>query len=56
MDRSDIENNFNSITRAFRGGKFHLVRVNIPKNKTINSNYFCSMYDENETMIPIQEL
>jgi len=56
MDRSDIENNFNPITRAFRGGKFHLVRVNIPKNKTINSKYFCSMYDENETVIPIQEL
>ena len=33
MEMSDIENNFNSITRAFKGGKYHLVRVNIPKNK-----------------------
>ena len=56
MDKSDIENSFNPITRAFKGGKFHLVRVNIPKNKTINSKYFCTMYDETETMIPIQEL
>ena len=56
MDRSDVENNFNSITRAFKGGKYHLVRVNIPKNKTINSKYFCSMYDENESVVPLQEL
>lgn len=56
MDLSDIENNFNSITRAFKGGKYHLVRINIPKNKAIGSQYNCSMYDENETIVPIQEL
>ena len=56
MDMSDIENNFNSITRAFRGGKFQLVRVNIPKNKLINSQYSCNMYDETENIIPLQDL
>ena len=56
MDMSDIENNFNPVTRAYRGGKYHLVRVNIPKNKSINSQYYCNMYDENENIIPVQEL
>lgn len=56
MDMSDIENNFNPVTRADRGGKYHLVRVNIPKNKSINSQYYCNMYDENENIIPVQEL
>ncbi len=56
MDMSDIENNFNPVTRAYRGGKYHLVRVNIPKNKSINSQYYCNMYDENENIISVQEL
>lgn len=56
MDLEDIENFFNPITRAFKGGKFHLVRIHIPKNKTINSQYNCTVYDENESIIPIKEL
>jgi len=56
MEREDIENFFNPICRAFRGGKFHLIRVNIPKNKTISSQYYCNVYDENENIIHIQDL
>ena len=56
MDKEDIENFFNPVCRAFKGGKYHLVRINIPKNKTISSQYFCNVYDENENIIPIQEL
>ena len=56
MDMTDIESYFNPITRAFKGGKYQLVRVNIPKNKTMHSQYNCNMYDENETSIPVQEL
>ena len=56
MDKEDIENFFNPVCRAFKGGKYHLVRINIPKNKAISSQYFCNVYDENENIIPIQDL
>ena len=56
MEKEDIENFFNPICRAFKGGKFHLIRVNIPKNKTISNQYNCNVYDENENVIPIQDL
>ena len=56
MDKEDIENFFNPVCRSFKGGKFHLVRFNVPKNKTMNSQYHCNVYDENENVIPIQEL
>jgi hypothetical protein len=56
MEKEDIENFFNPICRAFKGGKFHLIRVNIPKNKTISSQYYCNVYDENENILPIQDL
>ena len=56
MDLEDIENFFNPITRSYKGGKFHLIRINIPKNKTINSQYLCNVYDENENMLPIEDL
>ena len=56
MDKEDIENFFNPICRAFKGGKFHLVRLHIPKNKTVSSQYHCNVYDENENIIPLQDL
>lgn len=56
MEKEDIENFFNPVCRAFKGGKYHLVRINIPKNKAISSQYFCNVYDENENIIPIQDL
>ena len=56
MDKEDIENFFNPVCRSFKGGKFHLIRFNVPKNKTMNSQYRCNVYDENENIIPIQDL
>ena len=57
MDMSDFENFFNPITRAYRGGKNYLIRIFIPKNKNLtNQSYQCSLYDENENALPIQDL
>ena len=56
MELEEIENFFNPITRAYKGGKFHLVRINIPRNKTLNSQYLCNVYDENENILPISDL
>lgn len=56
MEKEDIETFFNPICRPFKGGKFHLVRINIPRNKTLSSQYHCNVYDENENIIPIQEI
>ncbi len=56
MDKEDIEHFFTPTCRSFKGGKFHLVRFNVPKNKTLNSQYHCNVYDENENMIPIRDL
>jgi hypothetical protein len=56
MDKDDIENFFNPICRAFKGGKFHLIRLQIPKNKTASSQYHCNVYDENENIVAIQDL
>ena len=56
MDRDDIESFLNSTCRSYKGGKYHLVRINVPKSKTIGSSYNCNIYDENENMISITEL
>jgi len=56
MERDDIEQVFNPICRAYKGGKFYLIRINIVKNKIDNSQYNCDMYDENQNIIPIKEL
>ena len=56
MEKEDIETFFNPICRPFKGGKFHLVRINIPRNKTLSSQYHFNVYDENENIIPIQEI
>ena len=56
MEKEDIENFFNPICRSFKGGKYHLVRINIQRNKTISSQYHCNVYDENENIVSITEL
>ena len=56
MEKEDIEDYFSPICRPFRGGKYHLIRINIPRNKTLSSQYHCNVYDENENIIPIQEI
>ena len=55
IEYSDIENFFNPITRAYKGGKYHLVRTTIGKNKTSNQ-YSCGVYDENENVLPITDI
>uniref|UniRef100_A0A6C0CIR4 Uncharacterized protein n=1 Tax=viral metagenome TaxID=1070528 RepID=A0A6C0CIR4_9ZZZZ len=55
IDFGDIENFFNPITRAYRGGKFHLIRTSISKNKSTNQ-YSCGVYDENENILPITDI
>ena len=55
IEFGDIENFFNPITRAYKGGKFHLIRTSIVKNKT-NNQYTCGVYDENENVLPITDI
>ena len=55
IEFADIENFFNPITRAYKGGKFHLIRTSITKNKT-NNQYTCGVYDENENVLPITDI
>ena len=55
IEYSDIENFFNPITRAYKGGKYHLIRTSISKNKSTNQ-YSCVVYDENENILPITDI
>jgi len=55
IEFGDIENFFNPITRAYKGGKYHLIRTSITKNKT-NNQYTCGVYDENENVLPITDI
>jgi len=55
IEYDDIEGFFNPITRGYKAGKFNLVRTSIFKNKTSN-NYTCNAYDENENVIPINDI
>lgn len=55
IEFGDIENFFNPITRAYKGGKFHLIRTSISKNKS-NNQYTCGVYDENENVLPITDI
>ena len=55
VEYGDIENFFNPITRAYKGGKYHLIRTSIVKNKNTNQ-YTCNVYDENENILPITDI
>jgi hypothetical protein len=56
IEYGDIENFFNPITRAYKGGKYHLIRTSITKDKNNNHQYTCNVYDENENVIPISDI
>ena len=57
LDLSDIENTFTTPVRPYKGGKYHLVRINIAKNKTVNiPQYLCNIYDENENELSLQDV
>ena len=51
LELSDIENAFTTTTRAFKGGKNHLVRINMAKQKSFSTQYTCNVYDDNENII-----
>ena len=55
MERTDIENNFVNITKSFRGGKHHLIRVgmNTP-NEPRQKGKECVVFDEYENVITIE--
>jgi hypothetical protein len=55
IEHGDIESFFNQITRAYKGGKYHLIRTSIAKNKS-NNQYTCKVYDENENILPIGDI
>ena len=56
MERTDIENYFNSSIRPYRGGKYYLIRINILKSKKNPNQFSCNFYDENENEINIKDL
>jgi hypothetical protein len=51
LDLTDIENAFTTTTRAFKGGRYHLVRINMTKHKTFSNQYTCTIYDDNENVV-----
>jgi hypothetical protein len=51
LDLTDIENAFTTTTRAFKGGRYHLVRINMTKHKTFSNQYTCTIYDDNENIV-----
>jgi hypothetical protein len=55
VEYDDIEGFFNPLTRGYKAGKFNLLRTSIFKKKDSN-NYTCNAYDENENVIPINDI
>mgnify|MGYP001165392814 FL=1 len=60
MERTDIENNFVNITKSFKGGKYHLIRVGMSmlashnnKSKTTSA---CVVFDEYENVISLDDI
>ena len=57
MDRTDIENNFVNITKSFRGGKHHLIRVGLnTTNEPKHKGKTCVVFDEYENIISIDDI
>lgn len=55
LELEDIETAFSTCCRPYKGGKLHLVRINIPKNKSLNQ-HICNVYDENQNEIEIKDI
>jgi hypothetical protein len=56
FDFSDLENTFTSPMRIYRSGSFVLVRVYIQNSKLIKKNNSCLVYDENETLLSLDDM
>jgi len=46
----DLENMMTPVSRLYKGGKFHMIRVYIDQSRQSNG-YKCNFYDESETVI-----
>lgn len=57
MERTDVENNFVNLSKSYKGGKYHLIRVgmNIP-NEQKNKGKACVVFDEYENVISINDI
>ena len=57
MERTDIENNFVNISKSFKGGKYHLIRVgmNTPGDSR-NKGKSCVVFDEYENVISAEDI
>ena len=51
LELSDIESAFTSVIKPYKGGKYFLLRLNIPKNKSYTSKPLCLIFDEHETIL-----
>ena len=56
LELSDIESAFTSIVKPYRGGKFFLIRMNIPKNKSYSTKPLCLIFDEHETILENKDI
>jgi len=54
LESSDVENNFNSIIRIYKSGKFYLIRT-IIKN-TLQNEPSIKIYNEDEISLPIDKI
>ena len=57
MERIDIENNFVNISKSYKGGKYHLIRVgmNTPGDAR-NKGKSCVVFDEYENVISAEDI
>lgn len=57
MERTDIENNFVNISKSYKGGKYHLIRVgmNTPGDSR-NKGKSCVVFDEYENVISAEDI
>lgn len=56
IDQADIENAFTSALRSFKSGKYYLLRANIASSKNMLKMPTCSVFDENEKQLVLEDI
>lgn len=58
LELDDIENAFTPCLKPYKGGKYHLMRVNIPisKSQPLQQESLCKVYDENQNEISFGDI
>lgn len=56
FEMDDIEHAFTSPVRSYKGGKFYLVRSNIQQSKNFYGRSSCSIYDEDENKVEVEQV